>query len=346
MHRFLISKGTLSTPAAIGAKEQHHGTRQPQKFTTWNCNGFSVRLNTENKQNLDDFVKFLEIEKPDIVTLQEVRMARSTGGHAGTIDPTKKSPKCSNRTDADLFAEFKRRIPQYSVHLSLAEKKYAGQAILVHKSLQTPVISYTFDKTGTKFSHDNEGRIIIAEFDTVIVVSTYTPNNGVTEDKFQRRRNWDKELELFLVAQCGCPIGVSPPATTTTVMTTDLTSTTTTDMSSTRTTVAANTSSSENTSRMKVVVYQGDLNVAVEDADLSGETAWWRLQCSSGAADPDDVGQPGAPRERVSVSTPCCFSFWCLCVFVCLCVCLCMSLCMSLIVPVVDLIAACREHHQ
>jgi exodeoxyribonuclease III len=246
MHRFFTS--TKKT-ADSGAKEMSGGTgtRQPQKFTSWNCNGFSVRLNKENKQNLNDFIAFLEKEQPDVVTLQEVRMTRAAETRSGVIDPSKRSPKC-DRSDADLFADFKRRIPQYSVHLSLAGKKYAGQAIFVHKTLQSPVLSFTFDKSGMKGQHDNEGRIIIAEFDSLVFVSTYTPNNGITEEKFQRRRDWDASSELFLGSQRDSG---------------------------------------------KVVVYQGDLNVAAEDDDLSGDPAWWRSQCCVDAVDPNDIGQPG-----------------------------------------------------
>ena len=160
---------------------------------------------------------------------------------------SKKSPKCL-RSDADLFAMFKRRIPEYTVHLSLAGKKYAGQAIFIHNSLQSPTISFTFDKTGQKRPHDNEGRIIIAEFDHVLCLSTYTPNNGVTEEKFQRRRDWDSHLEHFLTAQ---------------------------------------------RKTGKAIVYQGDLNVAAEEADLSGDPLWWKSQCVLSAQDPNDIGQPG-----------------------------------------------------
>lgn len=174
-------------------------------------------------------------------------MTRASESQSGTIDHSKKSNKCL-RNDADLFAMFKRRVPEYTVHLSLAGKKYAGQAIFVHNSLQTPVISYTFEKTGSKRLHDNEGRIIIAEFDHVIFLSTYTPNNGVSEDKFQRRRDWDRNLKIFLTNQRA--LG-------------------------------------------KVLVYQGDLNVAAEDADLSGDPQWWRSQCVSNTPDPNDCGQPG-----------------------------------------------------
>ena len=40
-------------------------------------------------------------------------------------------------------------------------------------------------------------------------------------------------------------------------------------------------------------MHQGDLNVAAEDADLSGDPAWWRSQVVLTAQDPGDIGQPG-----------------------------------------------------
>lgn len=227
MHRFLVTK--TSCPDS-SLKEIKNSSAQPIKFCSWNCNGFTVRLNTENKQNLEDFISFIRSEQPDVLTLQEVRMKNSGNGRSGCIDHSKKSPKCL-QSDANLFAIFKRRVPEYSIHLSLAAKKYAGQAIFVRNTLQSPTISYTFDKTGSNNHHDEEGRIIIAEFEHIILISTYTPNNGVTEDKFQRRRNWDYQIETFLTAQQASG---------------------------------------------KIIVYQGDLNVAAEDVDLSGDPEWWR----------------------------------------------------------------------
>jgi exodeoxyribonuclease III len=254
MDKFLIKRGPPQARARVQVQTRptqqiaaSPSSLQPVKFCSWNCNGFSVRLNTENAQNLNAFVEFIEAEQPDVITLQEVRMIRSSNQTCGTIHHAKKSPKCL-RTDAELFALFKKRIPGYAVHLSLADKKYAGQAILVRKTLQPPTIRYTFDPNSHPSIHDADGRIIIAEFEHVVVVSTYTPNNGSTDEKLQRRRDWDYRLDTFLTSQ------------------------------------------RKNT--FKAVVYQGDLNVAAENADMSGDPLWWRTM-SQGAFDPRDDGQSG-----------------------------------------------------
>ena len=89
MERFL--KRASATPLIPSASS----TRQPSKFCSWNCNGFSVRLNTDNKQNLDDFVKFIQNERPDVLTLQEVRMTRASEVECGAIIQRSRQNVCA-----------------------------------------------------------------------------------------------------------------------------------------------------------------------------------------------------------------------------------------------------------
>lgn len=49
--------------------------------------------------------------------------------------------------------------------------------------------------------HEPDGRLILAEFDSLRFLNTYVPNNGWKEEEssFVRRRKWDKKmLELVL----------------------------------------------------------------------------------------------------------------------------------------------------
>ncbi|EMS47335.1 DNA-(apurinic or apyrimidinic site) lyase [Triticum urartu] len=48
--------------------------------------------------------------------------------------------------------------------------------------------------------HDADGRVIIVEFESFLLLNTYAPNNGWKEEEnsFQRRRKWDKRMSEFV----------------------------------------------------------------------------------------------------------------------------------------------------
>lgn len=97
--------------------------RQPKIFVTWNCNGFSVRLSKNNGTDLQKFVQFVKDKSPDVITLQEVRMKSASQIARSELASNTKSL----REECDLFAAFKRKLPDYKIKLSLASTKYAGQ---------------------------------------------------------------------------------------------------------------------------------------------------------------------------------------------------------------------------
>lgn len=49
--------------------------------------------------------------------------------------------------------------------------------------------------------HESDGRVILAEFDSMCVLNTYVPNNGWKDDdtSFRRRRKWDKRILEFVL---------------------------------------------------------------------------------------------------------------------------------------------------
>ena len=48
--------------------------------------------------------------------------------------------------------------------------------------------------------HETDGRVIIVEFESFLLLNTYAPNNGWKEEEksFQRRRKWDKRMLEFV----------------------------------------------------------------------------------------------------------------------------------------------------
>lgn len=98
-------------------------------------------------------------------------------------------------------------MPQYSsyVNSSKSRKGYSGTAILS----KVKPLNVTYD-LGIE-EHDQEGRVITAEFESYYLVTVYVPNSGRGLDRLSYRQKWDvdfltyiKELEkLKPVIICG-----------------------------------------------------------------------------------------------------------------------------------------------
>lgn len=129
-------------------------------------------------------------------------------------------PGKKGKEDNDLvtrtFHGFGAPVQEYRPFWSLADKKYAGSAALVRRSLPPPLsVRFRLEEGANTASHDAEGRIILLEFEAFQLLGTYrctvcmqgscslaltlalsfalalgSPNNGVTEEMFQRRRDW------------------------------------------------------------------------------------------------------------------------------------------------------------
>ena len=130
------------------------------ELVSWNVNGLRAVL----KKNFHDFVKK---ENPDILCLQETKIDH---------DP-------------------KAQIPGYLQYYNFAKKKgYSGTAIFTK---QKPLsIQYGM---GIE-AHDDEGRIISAEYKDFILINVYTPNSGVQNlARLPYRQKWDKDFLKFLL---------------------------------------------------------------------------------------------------------------------------------------------------
>ena len=163
-----------------------------QKLLSWNVNGLRAVLKK-------GFLDFLEAEQPDLLCLQETKISD------------------------DLVAGFS--FDDYPfVYWNCATKKgYSGTAILS----KTEPLSVQYGLGIEK--HDNEGRVITAEFDDYYLVTVYTPNSQ-NHDENKRPRRLDyrtKEWDVDFLAHV------------------------------------------KNLEQTKPVVFCGDLNVAHTEIDLS-----------------------------------------------------------------------------
>jgi exodeoxyribonuclease-3 len=79
------------------------------------------------------------------------------------------------------------------VYANEATKKgYSGTAILS----KTEPLSVVYDM-GVE-AHDNEGRVIAAEFDTFFLVTVYVPNSGSELLRLPYRQTWDADFLAYL----------------------------------------------------------------------------------------------------------------------------------------------------
>ena len=133
------------------------------KLISWNVNGIRAVVKK-------DFINQVSEMEPDILCLQE----------------TKAQDDQVKEALADLSG--------YCIYSNSAERKgYSGTAILSKKE----PIGVTYD-LGVK-DHDQEGRVITAEFENFFLVNTYVPNSGQKLVRLDYRGTWDEALRNHLV---------------------------------------------------------------------------------------------------------------------------------------------------
>lgn len=138
------------------------------KIISWNVNGIRAIV----KKGFLNAVKEMD---PDILCLQEIK------GQAEEV-----------RSVLTL-------LPEYKAHVNPAKsrKGYSGTAILTkHQPLNV-------EQDMNIEEHDQEGRVIAAEYEEFYVITAYIPNSGTGFKRLDYRKTWDidflhylKELEV------------------------------------------------------------------------------------------------------------------------------------------------------
>jgi exodeoxyribonuclease-3 len=131
------------------------------KLISWNVNGLRAVMRKM------DFLSYLKDEDADIVCLQETKIQDG---------------------QVDLEPE------GYHVYWNYAEKKgYSGTAVF---SKQKPLnVMYGI---GIE-EHDQEGRVITLEFETMYVMTVYTPNAKRGLERIDYRLQWEEALLAFIL---------------------------------------------------------------------------------------------------------------------------------------------------
>jgi exodeoxyribonuclease-3 len=132
------------------------------RLISWNLNG----IRAVEKKGL---VNIIEHMNPDIIGFQETK------------------------AQDDQVAMALTDLNGYHLCSSSAVKKgYSGTAILSKKK---PIaVSYGL---GVE-EHDQEGRLICAEFESFFFITTYVPNSGSGLHRIEYRAKWDKDLLAFI----------------------------------------------------------------------------------------------------------------------------------------------------
>lgn len=132
-------------------------------IVNWNVNGIRSIIKK-------DFSKHIAAMRPDMLCLQETKAAD---------DDVKEV--------AALFPEYK-----CFVNSSKARKGYSGTAILTREE----PVNVTFD-IGID-NHDQEGRVVTAEYLKYFLVTVYVPNAGEGLARLDYREAWNRDFTSYL----------------------------------------------------------------------------------------------------------------------------------------------------
>lgn len=194
------SDGESPPPPGDGEENQ----REPTKFVTWNANSFLLRV----KNNFPELSKFVESLDPDVIAIQEVRMPAAGLKGRPKNQGELKDDTSASRDEKQVLMRALSKPPfnNYKVWWSLSDSKYAGTALFIKKCFQPINIFFSLDKSASK--HEPDGRVILAEFNSFLLLNTYSPNNGWKEEEnsFQRRRKWDKRIVEFVFQNSDKPL--------------------------------------------------------------------------------------------------------------------------------------------
>lgn len=152
----------------IATEKKHDFSQPPQpegslKIVSWNVAGMKSIIGK-------GFDSYLADEKPDIICLQETK-----------IDGKNVAPSVAKGYSHRYFNVCK-----------TPSAGYSGTAIL--SKIKPISVLYGINAK----EHDQEGRVITAEFDTFYLINSYIPNAGRDLKRLAYRMSWDQAMFNFL----------------------------------------------------------------------------------------------------------------------------------------------------
>lgn len=135
------------------------------KMVSWNVNGIRAIMKK-------DFLKDVQEIAPDILCLQET-----------------KAPEDEAKSALEALEGY-----HVYVNSSKARKGYSGTAIITRQEPINVFYDMGIDE------HDQEGRVITAEFEDFFLVTVYTPNSGEGLKRLDYRSTWDEAFKDHMTA--------------------------------------------------------------------------------------------------------------------------------------------------
>ena len=135
------------------------------KIISWNVNGIRAII----KKNFINDINKLDA---DIICLQETK---------ANVEQTK--------TALTVFDQY-----QVFANSSKARKGYSGTAVLT----RIKPLKVTYD-INVKI-HDQEGRVILLEFENFNLINVYVPNSGQELKRIEYRKLWDKDFLNYCIS--------------------------------------------------------------------------------------------------------------------------------------------------
>jgi exodeoxyribonuclease-3 len=143
-------------------------------IVSFNVNGIrAINKKTQvpaHAQQLPVITAIAEEQQADIICLQEI--------------------KTNSAADLDIY---RAHFPHIHCRFSDARKGYSGVAILS----KIEPLSVSCPKIGCQAA-DEEGRILVAEYDTYCLVNCYTPNSKTGLARLEERLKWDEAFSIYL----------------------------------------------------------------------------------------------------------------------------------------------------
>jgi len=134
------------------------------KITTWNVNGIRAVI----KKGFTESIRSLQ---PDILCLQET--------------------KAQENEVKNALQDFE---AEYQIYINSATKKgYAGTALLTKP--EPLAVSYGIGMP----EHDDEGRVITAEYPDFFLVNVYTPNAGQGLKRLDYKEQWNHDFQNYVM---------------------------------------------------------------------------------------------------------------------------------------------------
>ena len=131
------------------------------KLISWNVNGIRSALR-------NDFMDFIKSEKPDMVCLQE------TKAHPEQVEIA---------------------LPEYELYWNYPHDRWHYSGTAIFTKIRPVKVTYGI---GIK-KHDQEGRVICAEFKNYFLVNVYVPNSKRDLSRLSyRQKEWDVEFLNYL----------------------------------------------------------------------------------------------------------------------------------------------------